>query len=94
MNTFGAELATYDVRIGRSVRLNAGASVWSQPKSYLDQQQHLGGAAQLTTFVSITGDIQAYTRVSAKTNGWIAGNPYLDNNAAVQAGIKWNVIRR
>ncbi len=63
---------------------------WQQPENqlYEDRQKRVGGLLALKlapTFKNFT----PYLDFSLKTKGWVAANPYLDENFTIRIGGQW-----
>jgi hypothetical protein len=69
------------------------ANFWDQPESFSGSGKITGGALSLTTRYFFGDSFSGSLSLTGKTKGWIAGNPYLDNNVSVQLSIGYNLIR-
>jgi len=63
---------------------------WQQPENqlYYDQVKKLGGLVQLKLNIPLQ-DFIPYINAIYKTEGWVAGNPYLEDNFTLRFGVKW-----
>jgi hypothetical protein len=61
----------------------------TQPKgqSFTTDQQQFIGYLNLKMEYPITKNFYTYLNISGKTEGWIAGNPFLNSNIGLQLGI-------
>jgi hypothetical protein len=51
------------------------------------KEAKLGGLASLRAGWIGFRNIETFVEVTAKTEGWVAGNIYLDSNTSVQTGL-------
>jgi hypothetical protein len=74
---------------GTHLPLSVRTALWLQPK---DQQfdtgeSKLGGIATATLHLPINKQWGTYLEMEAKTQGWVAGNVYLQDNVSVRLGV-------
>lgn len=69
-------------------RLDWRIALWQQPRSlsFAADEGKWGGAVTLRGFKA-TGNWAPYAQLEAKTEGWLAGNVYLEPNYSVQLGF-------
>lgn len=90
---FGGEAGLYKMRLNKNISLDAIVHFWDQPKSFYGTSYNTGGACSITGNYSFGGRLSVFTQVTAKTRGWLMGNPYLDENVSVQGGLAY-VVRK
>ena len=63
---------------------------WQQPENqlYFDMGKKLGGLIELTIAPPLK-NILPYLDLSLKSDGWVAGNPYLENNFTFRIGTRF-----
>ncbi len=85
-NSFGGVNAEF-----RKDWLKLRASIWTQPKnqSFFESESSLGGLLGLSASYPIKS-IKPYVEIHSKTEGWVAGNPYLDKNLTIRLGFTWS----
>jgi hypothetical protein len=69
------------------------AMFWMQPKdeSFYALDGKAGGLIQFRTHFSLSRYLSFYLDCEAKTNGWVAGNPYLQSNANFRTGLYFDI---
>jgi hypothetical protein len=73
----------------KTLSLTLRSMLWLQPKDqqfYADQGQ-AGGLLYAQLRYPLSRTWQPYLEVEGKTQGWVAGNPFLQPNLTVRAGI-------
>ena len=67
-------------------------AAWQQPANqlYADDQKMIGGLIELQVS-PLLNNFQPYFKMSMKSEGWVAGNLYLDKNTSFWLGISWRV---
>lgn len=88
---FGAEFGIVDKPIGEKFRLSAIAHAWSQPENFYAMNGNAGGAMELDGSFAFTRNLSVTAGITAKSKGWMAGNPYLAQNISCRAGLSWSV---
>lgn len=68
-------------------------NVWSQPESFFSEVRVNGGYIGIKTRYLFSNSFSGFVSVSGKTRGWLLGNPYLDRNASVQAGLAYELLK-
>lgn len=90
---FGFGLGLCDIKFSEKFSSDMKANVWKQPERFFGENMITGGAGMIKLRYSITDNFSGYFSVSGKTKGWLAGNPYLDENASFQIGLNYDLIR-
>lgn len=77
----------------RNIPLQARAMFWLQPKDQLfkTDKASVGGLLQLRAKHQFGKSFSMYAEAEAKTKGWVAGNPYLNENFTLRTGVYWNI---
>ncbi|WP_247232848.1 hypothetical protein [Telluribacter sp. SYSU D00476] len=90
----GVELGLIDGALTNRWLVSVHLKGWMQPKdqSYFATESTAGGSLDLTTKYRISRSVLLNGAVTAKTAGWAAGNPYLDQNFSFRAGLSVNVF--
>jgi hypothetical protein len=86
-------LGLFNYGISGNLEADFIANFWDQPESFSGSGKITGGALNLTTRYLFGDSFSGSLSLTGKTKGWIAGNPYLDNNVSVQLSIGYNLIR-
>ncbi|NCU04628.1 MAG: hypothetical protein GXC73_11635, partial [Chitinophagaceae bacterium] len=91
----GIEVENPSVPLGRKSKfqpLEARAMLWLQPKDqlYADEKAKAGGLLQVRGLYRAGKQLLLFAEAEAKTDGWVAGNPYLDANLTVRMGVRLN----
>ena len=84
------QLLDVPVTLGeRSLSLTPRIAVWLQPKDqrFRTVRSDAGGLAGVRVRMPLSARLGAFADVEAKTEGWIAGVPYLDRNVTVRLGV-------
>lgn len=93
----GYSLGLLDQAVGVSGKVTAGLqlAVWQQPaaQSFFDHRGRWGGAAEATLGFQANKNLRLHTTLTAKTQGWMAGNPYLGRQVGARAGLSYQVFR-
>ncbi|MEO1253665.1 MAG: hypothetical protein AAFY41_02090 [Bacteroidota bacterium] len=90
----GLEVRIFDqpLYIGKLQRLvtNGRLMLWNQPKNQLfrTNKNSFGGLASMDVRYKMKNNWHPYMNFEAKTNGWVAGNPYLDDRFSVRIGLQ------
>lgn len=73
----------------KQIPIQARGMLWLQPKEQLftSTKAEPGGLLQLRAFYPTGKSLKLYAEAEAKTNGWVAANPYLDPNVTVRMGL-------
>ncbi|MGZ5287506.1 MAG: hypothetical protein ACXWB9_09995 [Flavisolibacter sp.] len=81
--------------LGKEIALNARAMLWLQPKNqeFRTRSAQAGGLLQVRLSIPVGKTFSFYTELEGKTEGWVAGNPYLENNAGGRFGISMDLVR-
>lgn len=74
------------------VTLNMLLHTWVQPEnqSFYDTQGQLGGALEFNADYKITNRISANITLIGKTEGWMIGSPYINENVSGRFGLNYN----
>lgn len=69
-------------------------SMWLQPvnQGFYDQSGKLGGAIEMMTAYNFGRGFSANITGGYKTEGWMIGNPYLDQKAKIRVGVKYSLM--
>lgn len=90
---FGLELGLIEKAIGNRVLVSTVVHGWVQPENQdffaLDGKK--GGALDLNASVKIFKNCSAEAGITAKTSGWMIGNPYLDKNISGRIGFAYTL---
>lgn len=91
----GIEVETYNYLIGEgklkhAIPVSARAMLWLQPKNqfFFAKSGSLGGFIETKIYYPASKHFQPYISVSAKTNGWVQGNVYLEKNISAEFGLR------
>lgn len=73
----------------RQLLADAGVMLWVQPEgeSFYAEKGKAGGLLQFRGRYPLSRHLSAYLEVEGKTDGWVAGNPYLDANINLRTGL-------
>lgn len=76
----------------RSLTGNFRAMAWVQPEDQLffSDNGQVGGLVSLQTSYHSKSPFQPYIEVEAKSKGWVAGTPYLNEKVSARIGVKLN----
>ncbi len=94
----GVEVEKRDLKyrlLGKEVSLNARAMVWLQPEDqkFKTSSAQAGGLLQMRLSIPVGQSFSFYTELEGKTEGWVAGNPYLKQNAGGRLGFSLDIRR-
>ncbi|WP_161888529.1 hypothetical protein [Pontibacter russatus] len=91
----GLDVALIDKALDRSGRLYGSVAlhIWMQPEeqSFFDEKGKAGGATDLKVALNLSRHFSSFLSVTGKTAGWQLGNPYLDENISLRAGVNLNL---
>jgi hypothetical protein len=64
--------------------------IWVQPEDQLffSKKGKVGGLLEVKVHYPVSPYIQPYFTVTTKTNGWVAGNVYLESNFSASFGLR------
>lgn len=86
----GMEFGIEDKRfMDDRLRLSATAQLWSQPDEFTTTKGKFGGLISADVSYVFARRWEAYGQITGKTDGWVAGNVYLDKNLSFRAGLRW-----
>jgi hypothetical protein len=86
-----AQLIDKELLIGSNTLLfTPSLHLWSQPKNqeFKTSDSELGGKAEIDVSAKLGRTWRPYIVMSAKTNGWVAGDVYLNSNFGVMIGVR------
>lgn len=92
---FGAEFGLLDKPVGKNLSLSFIAHGWSQPENqdFFAMNAESGGAIEIDGSYAFTKNLRATAGVTAKSKGWMMGNPYLNSNISCRAGISYSLLQ-
>jgi hypothetical protein len=95
-NTTGAgiDLGLYHYKLTPAVEADLVLHAWNQPVTYAGSETTPGGAAEIKVRTRINDHFLWFAGVTAKSKGWMMGNPYIGNNIGVQLGMQFNLTAR
>jgi hypothetical protein len=93
LNTFGVEMGMFNYKLSQKLSADLDLSCWNQPISYFKNDKKFGGAATLTVNYSFPKVFKAYCSLIFKSDGWLIGNPYLDDNLSFQLGVTYGLAK-
>ena len=75
----------------KKIEVGGMISLWNQPanQGFIDQEGKLGGAIELMADYHLGKNFSASLTAGYKTEGWMIGNPYIDQKVRLNAGIKY-----
>jgi hypothetical protein len=93
----GLELSAYEKQfaIGKKMlQYNTTLMLWAQPKNQLVRESKgTPGALLFTQLMLPAGNWLPYVEFEAKTKGWVAGNPYIQDNFTTRVGVKRVIVK-
>jgi len=88
----GMEFAIEDKRfMNDRIRLSATTQLWSQPEEFSSTKGKFGGLISADVSYAFSRRWEAYAQLTGKTDGWVAGNVYLDKNLSLRGGLRWKI---
>lgn len=90
VNGMGLGAGLFDLPLGEKLEADFSLNYWEQPVSFWNNEKKAGGAVSIKTKYRITDYLSGYAGVTGKTEGWIMGNPYLEENFSFQLGLSCN----
>lgn len=90
---FGFGLGLINLGISEKIHSDIRINVWDQPTSFLGTGRIRGGMIGIKAGYSFSKSFSGYIIVSGKTEGWVLGNPYLEENVSALAGFAFNLVR-
>lgn len=87
-----AELVGYPIEIGgRAFTVSAAASAWLQPcgQRFAATEGQAGFGVAVSAASPLTRHLEWYAECNGKSEGWMAGNVYLEPALQVRAGIRF-----
>ncbi|MHB1276934.1 MAG: hypothetical protein ACYC1Q_00890 [Bacteroidia bacterium] len=89
----GVGLGIYNYKLNDKLKSSVKVNIWNQPKAFDGTDKTFGGCLSLSSEYRIKNNFSAYANLSAKTEGWMLGNPYLDKNLSMQVGVTYQIGR-
>ena len=81
----------YPIKIyGKNLFITANTTIGVQPKSqsFITDKSEFLGQFEFQIEYPISKTFFPYISFNSKTNGWIAGNPFIESKASFQFGLK------
>jgi hypothetical protein len=80
----------FDARLLRGF-VSLRTAVWLQPKNqvFATGKTEPGGLLALKSYLTVPGNWEPYVELEYKTDGWVAGNVHLEQNARIAAGVSY-----
>jgi hypothetical protein len=93
---WGLEVGVYKNELkvlNKALRYDGRLMLWSQPEhqEFKTENATLGGLIQTKIYFFLSNWLQGYIDIEAKSEGWVAGNPYLKQNVSIRAGCDINI---
>lgn len=87
---FGLEAQILDHAVARVLFVSTRAMLWQQPRDHVFRTTSgtFGGLVSTKAAVRIAPWFRQYLEVEAKSDGWVAGNPYLDAALSTRVGVE------
>ena len=75
--------------LNKHLYLTSRGMLWFQPdkQKFMTSKPEPGGLAAIKMNIPASKSVETYVELEAKTNGWVAGNVYLEKNFSVRMGI-------
>lgn len=92
---FGLELLRFPADLfSKTLSISSRIELWLQPEeqAFQTSSSEPGGLISLKTAYPLSKNIESYIEIEGKTDGWVAGNVYLDDNFSVRIGITWKIL--
>src|SRR5690606_36011343 len=88
----GIEAELPPIEIGKKSKskywtLHSSAMLWVQPQSFYSEQGRPGGLLRLRSAYSFNSTWKIYATLESKTEGWVAGHPFLKPNFGIRGGV-------
>lgn len=88
----GLELALYRLPVnffGKHLPLSIRTAIWQQPKDQLftTAESEQGGLAAIKLYIPWNRHVETFMEIESKSNGWVAGNVYLENETSLRLGV-------
>lgn len=92
----GVEIGVLNKQVARGLSVSAILHGWTQPEkqNFFTYEKEAGGAVEFGADYSFAKRFDANVLVTAKTKGWMAGNPYLNSNVSVSAGFTYRLAAK
>ena len=90
---FGLGLGIHDIRISRKMYSDIKIKVWDQPASFFGAEKIQGGFVGVKTSCLLNNRFSGYFTVSGKTEGFMPGIPYLNDNISIQLGMVFSLLK-
>lgn len=88
------EKPDWKIKIGeKNIPLQIRAMLWLQPKDqqFRTSESEAGGLLQIKGRYEAGPRFSIFADLEGKTNGWVAGNPYLQKNFTFRTGFMWDI---
>jgi hypothetical protein len=90
---YGLDLGIHNYRVLPRLAVDIQLHVWNQPRSFYEAGHRNGGALELTGNYLTSNQFSTFVSLIGKTEGWLIGDPYLNRNLSVQAGVAYVLPR-
>lgn len=80
---------------GRKLNLGGTVQLWSQPENqnFYDHAGTIGGAFEVMASYPFGKGFSSSITAGYKTEGWIIGNPYIEERANFRVGVRYDLIK-
>lgn len=87
----GVELSFPSLKIKNSKKDNwtfqPALMIWMQPQDFYSDKGKPGGLLRLKADRKLNNSWRIFGTLESKTRGWVAGNPFLQSNVSIRAGL-------
>lgn len=92
----GFQYGIYNISPFQNKRIELGGSLnlWVQPlnQGFFDQSGKVGGALELRSDLYLSRDFSVNLAAGYKTEGWMIGNPFIDQKANLRVGVRYYLM--
>ncbi len=81
-----------DYPLLKHINASINASAWLQPKNqeFYSNRVQFGGLVNLRLDYTVSKKCATYIAFSCKSNGWVAGNPFLNSSTGIKFGFRFS----
>lgn len=84
---FGVGAGYFDINLTEKLKADVEVNFWNQPEAFFEEDKVSGGYLNIESRYELNDKFSVFVALDGKTKGWMIGEPDLDNNFSVQAGI-------
>ena len=89
---WGVEFGRSGIQVSKNLQSGVLIHAWVQPENqdFFANSGKVGGAMEVMTQHKLSRSVSGFVSITAKTKGWMMGNPYIRENINGRIGLNYN----